>query len=590
MSNMPNAKQLTELQNKFLIDLISYYNNKSQRRERTELSKEVTLKKAFDSILNNEYFKSTLEWFVIWGKKHDEPTDLSFLVGGTGRSRRIIGLYTHKDYSKHFFKFVTTFSVFCSKYKQPDTSFIISTTPYRSDIGKRFYRHFVLLNFEDIAKMWIDEIHDETKIEPSNAIEVLKKQYDILKNKIEQDNNFKQRVEANIVNPISRAFDTTILDEDEIVKFINSFCWLKLAHPENWKMMIYFPGIISKEFEGVPLGVNIGLKEVVPDNIVFFLNMVTLLFCTRESVDFFEEWAKREEKKRTRDVHYLNKLLGDFQHTILQSIIDSIRYFMKGSASEHSRIAKLLTYISQRGTYLDQLSDFIATSPKNNAVRSVTFNRSALENEFIDSGIFIRKISPVSTISDGINEWRNLFKPKIDLEPDSNINIEGVCWGPIQTIIENLIANSLNYAFDSEKKTKIYIRFCKPNNNQNGETYPAIIYWDDGKGFEKETCNNIPRWYGSGPTLSEGRKGYAYWLIGKIMDHIGGELKLLIYANNNSLIQLDNDNLDAPNYIIPICEEYFKKKLFNNEILRSGNRRIIHILVFKNRYWQELPV
>lgn len=454
---MPNSKQLTELHNKFLIDLISYYRNKSQRRERTKLSREDTLKQAFDSILNNEYFKSTLEWFVIWEKKHDESIDLSFLVGGTVRSRRIIGLYTHRDYSKHFFNFVTTFSVFCSKYKQPDTSFIISATPYRFDIGEPFYRHFVLLNFEDIAKMRINKINDDTEIKPSNVIEMLKKQYDILKNKIKQDNNFKQSIEANVVNPISGAFDTTISDEDEIVKFINSFCWLKLAHSEDWKMMIYFPGIISKEFEDVPLGVNIGLKEVVPDNIVFFLNTVTLLFCTRESVDFFE---RKVQKERDLRMAMFREVYHDIGRIIMPSIIKATRQSQKYSA------IWLLEYLRDR---LELLRSLSIEEKKNKG----------------DSWPIRKRINDI------FNKLSLERKNKLELSFSGDEHCELYVHLPsFDLIIENLISNSGRHGGRSRKIKSVPINIKVSENDDD----ILIEYIDYGSGFKEHEKENVNRW------------------------------------------------------------------------------------------------
>ena len=75
------------------------------------------------------------------------------------------------------------------------------------------------------------------------------------------------------------------------LQLINYYFWVKLAYPEEWAVLLYLPGIIAKGFEGVPLGVNIGLKHMVPFEYLLFLKRAILLFFTRQSVDFFEEKA-----------------------------------------------------------------------------------------------------------------------------------------------------------------------------------------------------------------------------------------------------------------------------------------------------------
>lgn len=574
----PSIDHLERLHTDFLFAIPSFFSSTSNNTKQKLLD-------VFAVILKQEYFKANLAWFVVWDKSIDEEYPESyFLRGDDSKARKVVNMYKSSEWIDPFSKYVTIPSKFCVRNRIEDTSFIFAAEDF--GVERVNNRYLVPLNLKDIVSEITMRDSDISRNMKHGLEEKVIKELEYYHSQLGKNDN--------LITPIFKAlqgiFPETAITKERVAKLLNCYFWLGLAYPEDWKTMLYFPGIIAKKVESVPFGVNIGFRKLPSMDVILFLKKITLLFFTRKAVNFFEEQAEKEAGRRIRDVNNLNKLLSDFQHTILQSIIDSIRYFMGGSASEHSCIDKLLTYVSRRGTYLDQLSDFIATTRRNN-IRAVTFNRSALESEFIDSGIFIRKIiSQASTISDSINEWRNIFKPKAKLESDSNINIEGICWGPIQTIIENLIANSLNYAFFSEKETRIYIRFCKLYNNQNKETYPAIIYWDDGKGFEKKVCNNIPRWYETGPTLSEGRKGYAYWLIGKIMDHVGGELKLLIYANHNSLLQLNNNNLYTSNYIMPICEEFLKKNLFNNKNLENGNCRVIHILAFKNKYWPEIPV
>jgi len=294
---------------------------------------------------------------------------------------------------------------------------------------------------------------------------------------------------------------------------------------------------------------------------------------TANAVEINEE---KHYGERTSKIENLNLLLGDFQHTILQSIIESAESLTKEEEKFRNFLNKIHLYIKRRGTYLDELAKFITSTERHTTVSADSVTYKKLKNEIKETVLFADKLQEGNNINDKIKKWQEMFVIEED-QKNKGVEIKGVCWGPIQTILENLITNSIDRGKVADKNGKIYILFSKIN------SYPAIFYWDTGKGFD-ESYKNISRWYKDGPTSDEERKGYGYWLIGRIMEHIGAELKLLGYNKIDSSVMEyeDKNGLWFSSHQSCLNDNLGLTILENNNSIR-----IVHILVFKNEYWQK---
>lgn len=628
--------ELNKLLENLLIKVHHYYRSEKDKNK-TKLDEEKNLREIFSTILECPVLRDNIVWFNSWSRKPTGNNEKEYVkykvrfIKDSKDSKKISRAIINISNEKEYVEYVSSLSALAKdyKYKKPgskkrqfplDYSYLISTensTKCNIEMTSQYIKgFFVYLHFEKVMELFKDsefnEHHNRIGKIASNGkkkeiIKILKKNYkyldehaginEIIKGLTVQLSHawigeLKGELESLIENKKLEDSNGQILEHTKhrknIIRLINYFFWTKLAYPGKWNVLLYLPGVIAKEYGGVPLGVNIGLKEMVPLEVILFLKRAVLLFYTRKSVDFFEEKAENEAAKRIIEVNYLNRLLSDFQHTILQSIIESTKYFLHTKSNlADSYIDNLLTYISNRGTYLDQLSNYISTHERDTTPRATIFNLGKLKIEFIESGIFIRKISPSDDISEGMNKWKEVFNK---IEPNIDINITGLVWGPIQTIIENLIKNSFDYAFTDDEKKQIYIRLFMLNNSENNTPSPAIIYWDNGKGFEDENCKDIPRWYKEGMSEDEVRigKGYAYWLIGKIMEHAGGKLRFLAYANNNILKKFDNEHfLGTPDLL---SGNYIQMILSEIKNLKEGNIRLIHILTFENQFWRDKSI
>lgn len=634
------------LQN-ILCNVHQYYREHEENIRKTfkEEEKSKRLREIYDPILNCPELEDELEknfvWFNAWKKMHTGKPDVYFIKDCYDTSKRILNIYREK--TNEYKEYVSSLNTLAKNYninekerKQRfllDYAFLITTKKNPEcdvEMASEYIRdYFVYLNFEKVTELFKDinfsEHHNtisaafikSEKDGNEKIIEILKRNHDWLsKNKNVIDN-----IVPELTNQLNSSWqckktfghdlvalieNNMILDsnhkclkkeahEKNVIRLINYYFWVKLAFQE-WNVLLYLPGVIAKEFEGIPLGVNIGLKKMVSLEILLFLKRAVLLFFTRESVDFFEE----EAKEKTRIITYLNKLLSDFQHTLLQKVMETIlwcgkemlRVTDKNDLEEfyYKPFTNLCGHIMTRGTYLDNLASYIRKREQKELP-----TQSAKEiKKFVTNDVFVNSgIVSGDDFKKSLENWRHI------------VTIQSVCdWkvkthsGAIETILENLMHNSLikHIELDDDEiqpysennflkalcdlnmeELRKYFRVHIILGKQDG--VPFLVYYDTGKGFKLDAIRNLSKWIKTGPSekeLEEDNKGYAYWLIGRISEHIESDIKFTICTKTQQQTDMGLQN------------SYFQKvNIVNRDALKlenlvDGNIRLIHQFIFKS--------
>lgn len=570
----PSIEHLERLHTNFLFAIPSFYSN-------TNTDEKQKLLDLFSVIFEEEYFKANLAWFVVWDKSiSEEYPKQCFLSGDNHRACQIVNMYRTQQWEQLFSKYVTIPSQFCVKNSIEDTSFIFTTEDFA--VKRVSNKYLVSLNLKDI----VSEITINDNYEKANRSleeEVIGKL---------ADSHSKLKDKDTLVTPIYNTLKILLrsdsLRRDDIIKLLNCCFWLRLAYPEDWKTMLYFPGIIAKKVESVPFGVNIGFKKTPSMDVILFLKKITLLFFTRKSVDFFQKKAEKETGRRRKDVNNLNDLLSDFQHIFLQCAADSSNW--AAEEGKYEIIRDINNYMKGRGEYIKLLSDFIfgvnkdtesfygyplssIFPPLHMFMSPVFFKLHKFELSWSDVSsqllsffsVLVHKNSKIINVSSfDIKKIDNYIKGmKVSLPHPISV----------ASILENLIHNALLkhcnsnlLRADSNQRIKICILLSESQDKF------ILGFWDTGEGFDETSWKEIPQWREKGSSDNgEKNKGFGYWFIDRIVRHIDGDFDYGVYDNENRL----HKQCEALNKIIEhidIIEAFALKQLASDKF------RVVHII------------
>ena len=254
-----------------------------------------------------------------------------------------------------------------------------------------------------------------------------------------------------------------ITEEEHIsntVKLINYYYLIRLAY-DDWKTILYLPGIVSKGFKNIPLGVNIGLKEVVPLEVILFLKRAVLLFFTRQSVDYFEEMAKRETIKHGTKSAVLSIAVRNLSHNICSHVlaywIQELNQLLQDSSSNNPKLQDALYKYKALFRYIQHRADFLAEIATSIPCSEMTFD---IEKDILNPFMRNNKSSnPFDKISDGTKLESNVYVLIRYITESEGITINF-------DVNENGITNS---------KAKKKIIGCEINNKINGNDQPIWV-------------------------------------------------------------------------------------------------------------------
>lgn len=137
------------------------------------------------------------------------------------------------------------------------------------------------------------------------------------------------------------------LNEMVLNKLINYYCWVRIAYGDTsaWRVMLYLPGVMAKTEEGVPYGVNIGMKTMPSVETAMFLTRAALTFFTRLSVDWFEYQRTREILTHGKRAAIAAIMSRNMSHNIGSHVLSFIDQDSLGDAA---RMATLHGYLQRR--------------------------------------------------------------------------------------------------------------------------------------------------------------------------------------------------------------------------------------------------
>lgn len=391
-----------------------------------KLEEEKRLREIFSIILECPVLRDKIVWFNSWSRK---PTDtdnyeIRFIKDSNEIPRAIINISGEEKYKKY----VSSLSALAKDYNYEDTvskkrqfpldySYLISTensTECNIEMASQYIKgFFVYLHFEKVKNLFenreFDKYHDEINkitlkkhndLIKKKIIEILENSYERLKKHTSIEaivdelsyqlshgwgfgSELKTKIKNNeIIDSKGKILEYDVQHKDNIIRLINYFFWTKLAYPEEWKVLLYLPGVIAKGYEGVPLGVNIGLKEMVPLEVMIFLKRAVLLFFTRASIDYFEEVTKGTIISRGRRTAVAAIMARNMSHNIGSHVLANIT---KNEIKTRPEDMIMLT------SFLQQRMDFIAsiTARQKQEWTEPIFFYSDLLQEFLNQGLLL---------------------------------------------------------------------------------------------------------------------------------------------------------------------------------------------------------
>jgi len=466
--------------NKALQDILIAIHNHFREAKDIE---DKTLREIYKSILACPILKDKLVWFNAWLKRYTGKPALYFIKDCDKTTKRIIEIFgSEKDYDKY----VSSLSVLATDYKVKkggtgspkaplDYAVLITTDGSQEcDIAmasEHAHDFFVYLNFGELTKIFTQENlnSDRQQIEKSfkknhemvnqTIIQILKKSYELIK-KNDKINNIIDNLTAQLSSvwqyswgggqDLNRLINnrevydsnnqplTKEKHRENMIRLINYYFWVKLAYPEEWKVLLYLPGVIAKEFKGVPLGVNIGLKEMVPLEVLLFLKKAVLLFFTRASIDYFEEVARGETKKHGRRAAVAAIMGRNMSHNIGSHVLANV---VKMESLDKDKAQNLFKFLQQRMDFVAQIS---TTSP----LWTVDIKLKEVFDKFNEQ----------KYLKDYIADFRDLKSDNIKNDPDSNdhnkeiaIPTGSIGCHAIYSILENIIRNAARHGMKEQK-------------------------------------------------------------------------------------------------------------------------------------------
>ncbi len=274
----------------------------------------------------------------------------------------------------------------------------------------------------------------------------------------------------------------------------------------------------------------------------------------RITTSFMYDFLEKEQKKRYVITDRLIKLLSDFQHIMLKSILGSLELLIKKDSDLKMSSEKIFDYFDRRRAFISKLAKFLTEDSKESEEkRAYNFQEIKKTYLFINDSYFNKSIM---TIDDIKKKWGET----IQIEGDGSFD---AYQGVVDCILENIIFNSITKGFVEDKNYKIYIYIA------NG----SLIVWDTGVGFSENDYKSIKRWIDEGPNEEEKRnnKGYGYWLTKRCTDYNGGDLKYVVFSNDRSISYKDEN--------IPFLIDNFLIGKINTENLGNGRYRVIHFFL-----------
>lgn len=408
------AKKLEKVEEKILFNVHKHY-RKNRDKNLTHAELEKALSEIYLPVVNCPILEDQLVWFNAWNRKLEDKANLFFIKEEEEYPKKIISVYqfVYHDYRKY----VSSLSNLASDYQTlqdgsyiapADYSYLISLVDdSKCDIvmsSAYAQDYFVYLNFKEVVPLLdtlFDPRVDQNIIKSSGEDEVYKTIIDILRKSYHTlvyklGNKDISQVIKSITTMLSEAWDIDISGkiksgeifkesdrvdgkkkpltwrehELNIIRLINYYYWIKLAYPDNtWKVIFYLPGIISKGFDSVPLGVNIGLKEMMPLEVLLFLNRTVLQFFTRESVNFFENKVRHEIIKHGTH-SAVSAIMGrNISHNLGSHVISKIiSQYPQVGTTESKGISQFLDKSKDFFRYLQVRMDFVAAMTGTKAV------------------------------------------------------------------------------------------------------------------------------------------------------------------------------------------------------------------------------
>lgn len=311
------------------------------------------LKDIYKTIFDYPLLKDKILWFNAWFEKDDGSLSLHFLfekhtdIATKGILEKV---FSHREFDSY----VTSVRDLNFKLKRKDLSYIISNCDdtelstlegLSSDI-------FFHLKFKEITESIFNstnfgtlhnELDQKYRVSTTTGVDETIKRIREMYHKITK--HHKNEIEH--LKQQLKTYSIEHVENKDVAKIINHFFWIKLAYPVNCKMIIALPGVMAKAVRSVPMGVNVGLKEIIPSDVIYFLKTAILLFFTRESVDFFEGKVQKERDLR---MAIFREVYHDIGRIIMPSIIKATRQSQKNSA------IWLLEYLRDRLELLRSLS------------------------------------------------------------------------------------------------------------------------------------------------------------------------------------------------------------------------------------------
>ena len=433
-------------------------------------------------------------------------------------------------------------------------------------------------------RLSIDEMPDGAKWKPLKedvwnlALEHnrVKKVLDELKQLIDDDKLASVINEANykkFVSALKPNFEAApnLLQMDKNDNLFKEFCKILVFHLiiQEWDSMIYIPSEMLLEEESKKVkafgfgGLIIAEKNNNDQTLKHYLERRVEMLRIAINMKFRGIGAGQWAMKQTKDVRILNKLLTDFQHIMLNNILQSLYLLIERIEDKTT----LLYYANSLHSFLDVRKDFLADLAEYLTYGFVQpqdkedYEFDEIKNSllFINLPFFrgsaFKDDIPLETILD---KWRDTFQfPSAKFKAYS---------GVVEAILENLIFNSITKGFRDLPAGKS----CSETGSFNGVGY--FVYWDTGIGFKIEDFGNIERWLKEGPNEREGKQGLGYWLIARCIDYNSGDLKICAFTKDKKAILGSSEDSVLKKLIMKHFSDTDKLKLRHLD----ENLRVLH--------------
>jgi len=483
------------------------------------------LKKIYKPVLECPILKNKIVWFNAWSEESDGRISLYFLKNPPdAATKNILDMVSYPEVSE----FVTSVRDLYDKLGRKDLSYIISNCD-DSEVNELVelpalyfhvkFRQMALVAFD---KTNFNELHARLNTAfQNNGDNGLNKTIEILKK------SYKKIKDIEDIGSHLGSLSNLIKSDTEKAKIINYFAWIKLAYPQDWKILLALSGLVAKDVKSVPVGVNIGLTEVIPLDVINWLKIAVSLFFTRESVEFFERKAKKEAYKRIKQEREISHLLYEFPHIVGNYVSRDIEKALE--FGDTNTVKELAKFMKEIGTYMS--STLKAKEPS-----KIKYKLKECIERFKSTPL---RLTVDTTINEDkywtqLSKWEAMFE-KIDIEDSLIISLpEGV----LEIIFSNLLSNTMKMA--DKHEPKVFIS-AKKENDECVITYQEY----NGIGFDPKTVKNIKRWATEGPSEKEGTKGFGYRSIYKAAKEISkGKFKIIINYNNREIDILDDNTLE----------------------------------------------